>query len=78
VPDDPVLIDGPALAQALGVSPALIRKWASRGKLRRRGQDARGRVLYDLAEGYRVQTAMQTRRRQGVETRAGVGDHHIL
>jgi hypothetical protein len=58
VPDDPVLIDGPALAQALGVSAALIRKWASRGKLNRQGQDDRGRALYDLAEGYRVRAQM--------------------
>lgn len=42
-----MLLDGPAIALDLGIDPALIRQWASRGLLDRRGVDRVGRVLYD-------------------------------
>jgi hypothetical protein len=61
---DPVLLDTIALATALGVKPTLVRAWASRGKLTRHGKDKRGRTLYSLSEGYRVQAAMHRRRQQ--------------
>ncbi len=59
--DDPVLLDTAALAEALGISPGLVRLWAHRKKLTNRGYDAKGRALYDLAEGYRVQAETQRR-----------------
>lgn len=37
---------GDYLAEELQVQPALLRAWASRGKIRRYGRDAEGRVLY--------------------------------
>jgi hypothetical protein len=62
VPQEPVLLDGPAVACALGIKPELIRQWARRGKLTRRGADDHGRTLYDLAEAYRVQAEMRRER----------------
>ncbi len=62
MPQEPVLLDGPALAHALGVSAALVRKWAQRGKLTRKGTDQRGRALYDYAEALKVHAAMRRRK----------------
>ena len=62
MPQEPVLLDGPALAHALGVSPDLVRKWAQRGKLTRKGTDGRGRALYDYAEALKVHAEMRRRR----------------
>ena len=62
MPTDPVLLDGPALAHALGVDPALVRKWAQRGKLTRKGTDGRGRALYDYAEALKVHAEMRHRK----------------
>lgn len=47
---DRLILDGPAIARALGLHPGTIRNWASAGVLPRRGVDARGRTLYDLDE----------------------------
>ena len=44
------LADAQAIAIATGRKPSTIRSWANRGLLERRGTDARGRTLYDLAE----------------------------
>lgn len=45
-----LLLDGPAVAAHLGIDPATLRKWASRGLVRRCGRDDRGRTLYDVDE----------------------------
>jgi hypothetical protein len=65
VSDDPVLLDTVALAEALGISPGLLRLWAHRypDLLPRRGKDAKGRTLYLLADGYRVQAEVRGRQR---------------
>jgi hypothetical protein len=63
VPEQPVLLDGPAIALALGIRPGVIRIWAVRGKLKRHGRDHRGRALFDLSEAYRVQAAQHPRGR---------------
>ncbi|MEU6204577.1 hypothetical protein ABZ814_13430 [Micromonospora musae] len=39
-----------AMRHARPVDPALIRKWASLGKVQRHGQDVKGRTLYDVEE----------------------------
>jgi hypothetical protein len=44
------LIDTPALAAWLKISPATVRSWAHRGRLTRRGRDRRGRALYSATE----------------------------
>jgi len=75
VPTDPVLLDGPALAHALGVTPALVRKWAQRGKLTRRGTDQRGRALYDYSEALRVHA--EQRRKAARATEVGTGETGI-
>jgi DNA-binding transcriptional MerR regulator len=64
MPEQPVLLDGPAVAAALGVKPGLVRRWAHRGLLTRRGSDARRRTLYDLADAFRLQADMHARRVQ--------------
>jgi hypothetical protein len=59
--DETVLLDGPALAEALGEDSALIRQWARRypDLLPRRGRDDRGRTLFSLADGYRTQATVR-------------------
>lgn len=57
----PRLADTLAAASLVQVAPATVRQWASRGLLTRRGTDARGRTLYDLAE---VQEVADLRRRE--------------
>lgn len=59
----PIVLDGPAIARALGVHPGSIRRWASAGEITRRGTDARGRALYDLDE---VQARATRGRRAGL------------
>lgn len=44
------LADALALSALLHVSPATVRSWAHRGRISRRGRDARGRTLYSIAE----------------------------
>lgn len=63
MPDDPpagprVLLDGPAIAAALGLHPGTVRNWASQGRLARRGRAGR-RVLYDLDEAIALATRQQ-------------------
>jgi hypothetical protein len=54
-------------AMAAGVTPATVRKWASRGKLTRYGQP--GKAEYDLNELYElVGSARRQRRNPGRET----------
>lgn len=48
------LVDTLAAAHAARVKPALIRTWATRGKLPRRGVDHAGRTVYDLDDVYRL------------------------
>jgi hypothetical protein len=50
-------------ALAAGVSPATIRKWASRGKITRYGSP--GRAQYDLDELLEIAASADTRRRPG-------------
>lgn len=45
-----LILDGPAIAHALGLHPGTIRNWASAGLLQRRGMDTHGRTLYDVDE----------------------------
>jgi hypothetical protein len=62
---DRVLVDGPALAVARGITPAAVRMAARRGRLQRRGTDERGRALYDLDEALAVFWPEETRRAAG-------------
>ncbi len=71
MPQEPVLLDGPALAHALGVSADLIRKWAQRGKLTRKGTDGRGRALYDYAEALKVHAAQRRKASRAPEVDTG-------
>lgn len=48
------LVDTLAAAHAARVKPALIRTWAARGKLERKGTDQAGRTLYALDDVYRL------------------------
>jgi hypothetical protein len=64
VPEQPVLLDGPAVAAALGVKPGVVRIWAHRGLLARQGTDARGRTLYSLVDAFRLQAELHRRRVQ--------------
>lgn len=50
------LADTKALAAWLKISPATVRSWAHRGRLTRRGRDARGRTLYSLTEAAELAT----------------------
>jgi DNA-binding transcriptional MerR regulator len=63
VPEQPVLLDGPAVAAALGVKPGLVRQWANRQLIVRMGRDRRGRTLYALADAFRLQAELHARRR---------------
>jgi hypothetical protein len=47
-----ILVDGPAAARWLGLSPRTIRSWAFRfpAELPRQGTDASGRALYAWAD----------------------------
>lgn len=51
---EPVLVDTVAAGLAVHVAAATIRGWKHRGLLVGKGKDRRGRVLYDLADVYRV------------------------
>lgn len=44
------LVDAYAIAAFLDVGPAIVRKWASRGRITRAGTDTYGRALYDVDE----------------------------
>jgi hypothetical protein len=47
------LVDGPALAEHLGMPRGTFRRWAAQTGLPRRGTDDRGRALYDVGEALR-------------------------
>lgn len=49
-----VLADTKAIAAFLHRKPATVRSWAHRGRLARRGRDARGRTLYSVEQAQRV------------------------
>ena len=49
-----VLVDSVSAAVAVDRPKSTIRGWAHAGHLTRKGEDARGRALYDLAEVYNV------------------------
>jgi hypothetical protein len=49
-----VLVDSVSAAVAVDRPKSTIRGWAHAGHITRRGQDAKGRALYDLAEVYAV------------------------
>ena len=55
-------------ALATGVTPATVRKWASRGKLTRYG--SAGRAEYDLNELYELADAGRRRQRGRTSNRA--------
>lgn len=44
------LADTVAIASFVRVKPATVRSWARRGKLDRRGHDAKGRTLYSVEQ----------------------------
>jgi hypothetical protein len=56
------LVDGPALAEHLGIPRGTFRRWAATTGLLRRGTDARGRALYHLGEALRLAETQQPRR----------------
>lgn len=56
-----VLVDTVAAAVAADVSPGTVRSWATRGRITRRGTDARGRTVYALAD---IMAVASSRRRQ--------------
>ncbi|MGX7679088.1 hypothetical protein ACSMXN_09320 [Jatrophihabitans sp. DSM 45814] len=64
--DDQLLLDGPAIAVALGRHPDQIRRWASDGLITRRGRDRNGRTLYDYDEVEAVALSKPTRTRARV------------
>jgi DNA-binding transcriptional MerR regulator len=49
---EPVLVDTVAAGLAVHVAPATVRGWKHRGLIEGKGKDARGRVLYSLADVY--------------------------
>lgn len=57
----PRYVDTLAAAEAARVKPALIRTWATRGLLERRGRDHRNRALYALDDVYRIAAARRDR-----------------
>ncbi|WAB09172.1 MerR-like helix-turn-helix DNA binding protein [Arthrobacter phage Eesa] len=52
--EQPVLVDAAAAGVAVHVAAATVRGWAHRGLLKGKGKGPYGRVLYDLADVYRV------------------------
>lgn len=57
----PRFVDTLAAAEAARVKPALIRTWAARGLLERRGRDHRNRTLYALDDVYRLAATRRPR-----------------
>lgn len=51
------LVTAQDAAVRLGIPVGTIGAWASRGKVQRRGKDARGRTLYDLTDLERMAAA---------------------
>ncbi len=49
-PAPPILVDTVTAAVAVGVRPGTIRSWASRGHIRPKDRDHKGRTLYDLQQ----------------------------
>jgi hypothetical protein len=58
-----VLVDSVSAAVAVDRPKATIRGWAHRGLILKRGQDAKGRALYDLAEVYRTAQRFPAKKR---------------
>lgn len=59
-----VLVDSVSAAVAVDRPAGTIRRWASQGLLERKGADARGRALYDLADVYRVSLRFPAKRKR--------------
>lgn len=49
-----VLVDTVSAAVAVDRPRSTIRRWAHEGRFIRKGSDAKGRALYDLADVYRA------------------------
>lgn len=56
-----VLVDTVAAAVAADVSPGTVRSWASRGRIKAKGKDARGRTTYALNDVMRVSSNGRSR-----------------
>jgi hypothetical protein len=61
--DQTVLVDTVSAAVAVDRPKSTIRAWAHRGLIVRKGQDGRGRALYDLAEVYQVAKRLPDRKK---------------
>ena len=57
-----VLVDSVSAAVAVDRPRSTIRRWAHQGLLDRKGSDARGRALYDLAAVYRLSVRFPKRK----------------
>lgn len=55
------LVDTNAAAVAVDVKPGVIRKWAHRGHIAKRGNDDRGRALYDLKDVHDAKRLLRAR-----------------
>lgn len=71
-----VLVDSVSAAVAVDRPKSTIRRWAHQGHIERRGSDARGRALYDLADVWAVALKFPARARPrlGVELLDYEGD----
>lgn len=63
------LVDTIAAAAAVDVPAGVIRKWAYRGDLTRRGTDEKGRTLYDLQQVHDTAAAYRARAHERLKER---------
>jgi hypothetical protein len=57
-----VLVDSVSAAVAVDRPKSTIRRWGKDGLIKKRGEDAKGRTLYDLGEVYQVALRMGTKK----------------